>query len=105
MTTEGGNKWGWDQKGIQLGKFTIPNAVLAALPLAPQGRNINALTEGRNAAWMRNDILEHARQAVTEDEFRNAVRRIRERNERARQDKEKEKDKRVVADAKDPPKP
>jgi hypothetical protein len=100
VTTKGGDKWGWDQKGIQLGKFTIPNAVLAALPLAPQGRNINALTEGRNAAWVRNDILEHARASITEDEFRNAVRRIRERKERERQEKTKEKDKRVIADAK-----
>ena len=32
-TTADGGKWGWDPGGIRLGKFTIPNAVLAALPL------------------------------------------------------------------------
>ena len=28
-----GDKWGWDRNSIYLGKFAIPNAVLAALPL------------------------------------------------------------------------
>lgn len=95
-TTADGQKWGWDPGGIRLGKFTIPNAVLAALPL-----NIGSgqsPVEARNRAWMYNDLRLHAQQAVSEDEFRDAVRRIRERKEKERRDKDK--DKTVAADGK-----
>jgi hypothetical protein len=93
-TTKDGQKWGWDPGGIRLGKFTIPNAVLAALPLKiGSGQDpVNA----RSQAFMRNDILQHAQQAISEDEFRDAVRRIRERKEKERRDK----DKPVIADGK-----
>ena len=93
-TTADGQKWGWDPGGIRLGKFTIPNAVLAALPLKiGSGQSPVDL---RNQAWMRNDILQHAQQSISEDEFRAAVRRIRERKERER----REKDKPLTADGK-----
>ncbi|MEX2180255.1 MAG: hypothetical protein WD801_16180 [Gemmatimonadaceae bacterium] len=81
-----GNVWGWDQTGIRLGKFSIPNALLALLPL-----NMSSSTspiEARTAAFIRRDIMENARRAVSEDEFRAAVKRIRERKDserRARQ--------------------
>lgn len=91
-TTADGQKWGWDPGGIRLGKFTIPNAVLAALPLKV-GSGISPV-EARNQAWMRQDIMQHAQQALSEDEFRDAVRRIRERKEKER----REKDKPVTAD-------
>jgi len=93
-TTKDGQKWGWDPGGIRLGKFTIPNAVLAALPLkVGSGQDpVNA----RSQAFMRNDILQHAQQAISEDEFRDAVRRIRERKEKERRDR----DKPVAADGK-----
>lgn len=85
---DNGEKWGWDAKGIHVGGITIPNAILAALPLnvSPQGRNMNALIDGRNDAYMRNDIKVHSGM-MSEDEFRTAVRRIRERIDRERQEK------------------
>ena len=83
-----GDKWGWDQGGIHLGGITIPNAVLAALPLniGPSGRNMNAVTDGRTDSYMRSDIAAHAN-IMSEDDFRTAVKRIRERVDRERQEK------------------
>lgn len=83
-----GEKWGWDQKGIRIAGITIPNIVLAALPLGvgPQGRNMNALIDGRNDAYMRADISSHAG-LMTEDEFKTAIKRIRDRIDRERQEK------------------
>jgi len=52
--------------------------------------------DARNQAWMRNDIMQHAQQSISEDEFRDAVRRIRERKEKERREKEKT----VTADGK-----
>src|SRR5205085_1564700 len=93
-TTADGGKWGWDPGGIRLGKFTIPNAVLAALPLKI-GSGQSPI-DARNRAWMHDDIALHAQQAVSEDAFRDAVRRIRERKEKERREKEKT----VTADGK-----
>lgn len=92
-----GDKWGWDQKGIHIGGITIPNAVLAALPLniGPSGSNMNALTEGRADAFMRSDIQFHAN-AMSEDDFRSTVNRIRARKDRERQEK-------LAKQRKDPP--
>ena len=88
VTDKDGHKWGWDPKGIRLGKFTIPNVLLAALPLDRVG-NGRSPVEQRAAAWMRQDILDHAQASVSEDEFRAAVRRIRERKEKERREKER----------------
>lgn len=93
-TTADGQKWGWDPGGIRLGKFTIPNAVLAALPLKV-GSGMSPV-EARNQAWMHSDIMLHTQQAISEDAFRDAVRRIRERKEKERREKEKP----VTADGK-----
>ena len=93
-TTADGQKWGWDPGGIRLGKFTIPNAVLAALPLKV-GSGVSPV-DARNQAWMRSDIMLHAQQSISEDAFRDAVRRIRERKEKERREKEKP----VTADGK-----
>lgn len=83
-----GKVWGWDQAGIRLGKFTIPNALLALLPL-----NMNSSAspiEMRRAAAIRRDIMDNAQRTVSEDEFKAAVKRIRERKEREKRDKEKQ---------------
>lgn len=32
-TDKNGRKWGWDDRGIRLGKYTLPNALLALLPM------------------------------------------------------------------------
>ena len=80
-----GKTWGWDQSGIRLGKYTIPQALLALLPL-----NVNANMspiEARSAAYIRRDVVENGKRAISEDEFRAAVKRIRERKERERRQK------------------
>jgi len=93
-TTADGQKWGWDPTGIRLGKFTIPNAILAALPLKVGSGQ--SPVDARSRAFMYNDIQMHAQQAISEDEFRDAVRRIRERKEKERREKERT----VTADGK-----
>src|SRR5207244_3199276 len=77
-----GRVWGWDQKGIHVGKYTIPQAVLALLPLNVSGPSP---IDVRRAQSIRSDVLQHAQQNVTEDEFRAAVKRIRTRKEQERQ--------------------
>ena len=86
--TKDGKVWGWDEAGIRLGKFTIPNALLALLPL-----NMSSAVspvDQRRALSIRRDIMENGERAVSEDEFKAAVKRIRERKERERRQKEKQ---------------
>jgi len=89
-----GQTWGWDQNGIRLGKFTIPAPLLALLPLNI-GANMSPI-EQRSTAWIRRDVLENAQRTISEDEFRAAVKRIRER-------KEREKRQKMVVEVKDQP--
>jgi hypothetical protein len=80
-----GGKWGWDQAGIRLGRVTIPQAVLSLLPLNVQTNpTFNDPVTVREAAFRRGDLLYHAKRAASEDEFRRAVKRIRERKDRER---------------------
>jgi hypothetical protein len=80
-----GGKWGWDEKGIRLGRVTIPQAVLSLLPLNVQANpTFNDPVTVRETAFRRGDLLYHANRAASEDEFRRAVKRIRERKDRER---------------------
>jgi len=80
-----GQKWGVDEKWIHLGKVKIPNAVLALLPLNAQANpTFNDPVTRRENAFRSADILYHANRAASEDEFRKAVKRIRERMDRER---------------------
>jgi hypothetical protein len=80
-----GGKWGWDPSGIRLGRVTIPQAVLSLLPLNVQANpTFNDPVTVREAAFRRGDIMYQANRAVSEDEFRRAVKRIRERKDRER---------------------
>lgn len=82
-----GKVWGWDTQGnIRLGKFTIPGALLAMLPLNTQ--NPVSPIEGRRLAWIRQDILDNAQRSISEDEFRAAVKRIRERKEKEKRQRQ-----------------
>ena len=84
-TDKNGRVWGWDPQGnIRLGKFTIPGALLALLPLNMSGP-ISPI-EQRSLAYIRRDIMENAQRSINEDEFRAAVKRIRERKERERRE-------------------
>ncbi|MBV6521607.1 MAG: hypothetical protein MNPFHGCM_01750 [Gemmatimonadaceae bacterium] len=79
-----GRKYGIDQNYIRLGKFSIPTPLLALLPFNRVQANPIAAEEGRRQLAMRMDIMEHAQAAMNEDEFRRAVKAIRERKERER---------------------
>jgi hypothetical protein len=90
-----GDKWGWDQNGIHVAGITIPNIVLAALPMnvSPSMSPVDM----RSRDVIRNDIQSHAG-LMTEDEFKAAVRRVRERVDRERRErmeKQKEREKKT----------
>lgn len=87
-----GQVWGWDQGGIRLGKFVIPNALLALLPLNMQSP-VDPI-EARRLTYIRRDVMENGQRAISEDEFRDAVKRIRERKEREKRQKQ------IASDAK-----
>ena len=81
-----GQTWGMDQGWIYVGKFKIPTALLALLPLNGGGGGMPI--EARTAAYIRRDVMENGQRAISEDEFRDAVKRIRERKERERRQKQ-----------------
>jgi hypothetical protein len=90
-TTKGGQKYGIDGKYIRLGKLSIPTALLGLLPLNKMQGNPIAYEREQRLAVMRADIMEHAQAAMNEDEFRRAVKAIRERKEKQRKAEEKAK--------------
>jgi len=89
----GGQKYGIDSQYVYLGKFKIPSMILAALPLN-RGIGVDGtrVIEARNSQWIQNDIYMHS-QGMSEDDFRAAVRRIRERKEREKKEEQDGKDK------------
>jgi hypothetical protein len=80
-----GQKYGVDSSYIYLGKFKLPSAILAALPFNYGGVDGRRIIEGRNAAWIQNDIYAHS-QGMSEDDFRAAIKRIRERKDREKRE-------------------
>lgn len=82
---KGGKKYGIDSQKIYIGDISIPTAILALLPLNSGGNPISVDRE-RALAYQRSDINFQAQRAMNEDEFREAVKRIRLRKERERQD-------------------
>ena len=99
-----GKKYGVDSQYIYLGKFKLPSAILAALPFNTGGVDGQRIIDNRGADWIRRDIDEHAR-GMSEDEFRAAVKRIRQRKEREREEEEKAKAKGKPVVAASSPKP
>jgi hypothetical protein len=83
----GGQKYGVDSQWVYLGKFKLPSAILAALPFNYGGVDGNRIIQARNAAWIQNDIYTHS-QGLSEDDFRAAVRRIRERKDKEKKEAE-----------------
>ena len=83
---KGGGKWGVDGSKIYLGKFAIPSAVLAALPLRIQGNPGESLND-RLVGTHRGEIAEHAASQYHDIEFKDAVKRIRERKDRERRER------------------
>ena len=92
-----GKKFGMDQQYIRLGKISIPTALLGLLPLnVPQGNPI-AAERDRQMASMRAEIQVQAARALNEEEFRRAVKSLRERKERERQQQEKDRAPKTIA--------
>lgn len=85
-----GQKYGMDSSWVYLGRFKIPSAILAALPFRTGGADGAQLTRDRNAAWIQNDIYTHA-QGLSEDDFRAAIKRIRERKDREKREEDEAK--------------
>lgn len=84
-----GNKtYGIDSKGLHLGDFTIPTAVLAFLS-TPEG-NIDQARANQAFMAMRADILRAAARAENAEEFRAAVREIRERKEKEHEEQQQQ---------------
>ena len=90
---KGGYKWGMDPKFIRLGPVSIPTTLLALLPMnkALQGNVFAAERRRQQDAWSR-EINEQAQRSLNEDEFRVAVKRLRERKEKERQLKKGERE-------------
>lgn len=98
-TTKDGKKYGIDQQFIRLGKFSIPTALLGLLPMNQQGNPI-AYDRQKRLDAMRVEIIAQAQQAMNEEEFRRAVKQIRERKEREKReaDKKKKAEVKVISD-------
>ena len=89
--TKDGKRYGVDQQFIRLGKFSIPTALLALLPMNQmQGNPIENDRRSRLAA-MRVDIMAGAQASMNEEDFRKAVKAIRTRKEKERAAAEKQK--------------
>jgi hypothetical protein len=86
--TRDGKKYGWDQSGIHLGGITIPREALALAGLfanVDAASNPTVADRARVVRSMTQDINYHAPRAMNAEEFRTAVKRIRQRKERERQ--------------------
>jgi hypothetical protein len=91
-----GDKWGWDEGGIRLGKVTIPNALLGLLPLNAQqamSGNPTAIDRERRLSLARRDIMMNQQRSIGEAEFKKLVKELRERKDREYQERMKDKDK------------
>jgi hypothetical protein len=78
-----GKTFGLDSKYIYLGGLKIPTAILALLPIN-EGTNVD-LTNARRLAAIREDLQYAAARAQTMDDFKRAVREIRQERERLRE--------------------
>lgn len=78
-----GQTFGIDSRYIYLGPLRIPAAILALLPI--QGGGNVDLVEGRRLAAIRADLEYATRRAETMEDFRRAIREVRERREQERE--------------------
>lgn len=81
----GGKKYGIDPQFIRLGDFSIPTALLALLPLNVQANPIGQ-ERARRLSSMRSEIMEQAERRLRDDDFFAAVKALRERKEKERQE-------------------
>ena len=91
-TDKDGNKWGWDQQGIRLGKVMIPNALLSLLPLnsataANMSGNMSRMEAERRLATSREDIQRMSERTMGETEFRRVVKEMDKRRDSERRER------------------
>lgn len=109
-TDKNGNKWGWDQQGIRLGKVMIPNALLALLPLnAATAAGMSANPSGMaNAARInagRADIMRMSERSMGEAEFKRIVKEMDKRRDAERRERLRAPSATLAAPLKADPKP
>jgi hypothetical protein len=81
----GGKKYGVDSNNIYIADYKIPAALLALLPIHPSGpASQEYTTNGRQVA----EVNYQAGRALDAEDFKTAVKRIRQRKEREKRDKE-----------------
>lgn len=86
FTGKNGKKYGIDPQFIRLGDFAIPTALLALLPMNNVQGNPTAMDRARRLNSMRSEIMEQAERRARDDDFYAAVRALRLRKEKERQD-------------------
>jgi hypothetical protein len=83
-TTEvAGSKFGLDSRNIYIAGLKIPAAVLVLLPIPSGGNQQHALDH--NGQWIAEDLRRAAQRANTVDEFKRAVRELREKKQHDKQ--------------------
>lgn len=87
----GGKKWGIDQQYIHLGPISIPNAVLAALPLNNFTGNPIAAQNERLISTRQQDIQYQANRRLDAEEMNKAIKEERLRKEREHEEQQKQK--------------
>lgn len=91
-TDKNGGKWGWDQQGIRLGKFMIPNALLGLLPMnaataAQMSGNPTAMARESRLAAGRADIMRMSERGMGEAEFKRIVKEMDKRRDAERRER------------------
>jgi hypothetical protein len=85
-----GGKIGIDPQFIRLGKFSIPTALLSLLPInAAPTAAARELQQNPALAVHRGEIAYQAQRAITHEQFRQAVKQLRERKEREKREQER----------------
>ncbi len=85
-TTVSGLKFGLDSRNIYVAGLKIPAAVLALLPLPSGGNQQTALDH--QGAWIAEDLRRAAQRANTLEDFKRAVRDLRERKKQEQEFKQ-----------------
>jgi hypothetical protein len=84
-----GRKWGLDEKGLRLGKITIPSFLLGLLSQSAQQSlgmmgNPAMMERNRTLAWARSDIARFREYGPGEQSFRDQAKLLAEQKERER---------------------
>lgn len=78
-----GSKFGLDSRNIYIAGLKIPAAVLALLPI-PQGGNQQGALD-HNGQWIAEDLRRAAQRTTSLDDFKRAVRELRQEKERQKE--------------------